>query len=63
MLNGKYDYFFPYESSQLPFFERLGTPDEHKDFYLSEDGHFVPREELITRSLTWLDKYLGPVVK
>ena len=61
ILNGKYDYFFPYESSQLPFLDRLGTPDEQKDFFLSNDGHFVPRNELITRSLAWFDKYLGPV--
>jgi len=26
MLNGKYDFFFPYETSQLPFYELLGTP-------------------------------------
>jgi len=25
MLNGKYDFFFPYETSQRPFFELLGT--------------------------------------
>ena len=61
ILNGKYDYFFPYESSQLPFLDRLGTPDEHQEFFLSDDGHFVPRNELITRSLVWFDRYLGPV--
>ncbi len=27
MLNGKYDFFFPYETSQLPYFELLGTPE------------------------------------
>ncbi|MFC1628508.1 protein kinase [Gemmatimonadota bacterium] len=61
MLNGKYDYFFPYESSQIPFFERLGTPDNRKEFFLSEGGHNVPREEVMARSLTWLDRYLGRV--
>lgn len=61
ILNGKYDFFFPYESTQIPFVERLGTLDEHKEFYLSEGGHNVPREELISRSLMWLDRYLGPV--
>ena len=29
MLNGKYDFFFPYETAQLPYLELLGTPDEH----------------------------------
>ena len=27
MLNGKYDFFFPYETSQLPFYGLLG-PDQ-----------------------------------
>ena len=26
-----------------------------------EGGHFLPRAELVTESLKWLDKYLGPV--
>lgn len=63
MLNGRYDYFYPYEATRIPVFERLGTPEDHKYFYVSEGSHYVPREELLTRALTWLDKYLGPVVK
>ena len=61
MLNGKYDYFFPYETSQLPFYTLLGTPEEHKKIFVYDGGHSVPRNELIKESLTWLDKYLGPV--
>jgi len=26
MLNGKYDHYCPYETSQLPMFQLLGTP-------------------------------------
>ncbi|MFC1628133.1 protein kinase [Gemmatimonadota bacterium] len=61
MLNGRYDYFYPYESTQIPFFNNLGTPDNHKEFYLSEGSHNVPREEVMARSLAWLDRYLGLV--
>ena len=61
MLNGKYDQFFPTETSQKPFFRLLGTPSDQKRYVVYEGGHFVPRTQLITESLAWLDKYLGPV--
>jgi dienelactone hydrolase len=61
MLNGKYDFFYPYETSQKPFYEQFTLPEEHRDFYVSEGSHFVPRDQLITRTLAWLDRYLGPV--
>ena len=60
MLNGKYDFFFPVEISQKPFFQMLGTPAEHKKYIVYEGGHDVPRTALITETLAWLDKYLGP---
>jgi dienelactone hydrolase len=60
MLNGKYDFFFPVELSQKPFFQMLGTPGEHKKYKVYEGGHDVPRTALITETLAWLDKYLGP---
>jgi len=63
MLNGKHDFFFPYETSQLPFFELLGTPKEHKKMFVYEGGHSVPRTEVVKETLTWLDRYLGPVGK
>ena len=61
MLNGRYDYFYPYETSSKPMFELLGTPAEHKRFFLYETGHTVPRTQVIKEFLDWLDKYLGPV--
>ena len=63
MLNGKYDHFFPVETSQKPFFNLLGTPSSQKRYVLYEGGHFVPRTQLIAESLAWLDKYLGPVAR
>jgi dienelactone hydrolase len=61
MLNGKYDFFFPYETSQLPFYELLGTPKEHKKLFLYDQGHNVPESQLSKQTLIWLDRYLGPV--
>jgi len=61
MLNGQYDYFFPYESSQLPYYERLGLPEDDKKIVVTEAGHSTPREIWIKEMLGWLDRYLGPV--
>jgi pimeloyl-ACP methyl ester carboxylesterase len=61
MLNGQYDFFFPVETSQVPMFRLLGTPPEHKRQVISEGGHHVPRTQLISETLSWLDRYLGPV--
>ena len=61
MLNGRYDFFFPYETSQLPFYTLLGTPEEHKKMFVYDHGHMVPETQLMKESLAWLDQYLGPV--
>ena len=61
MLNGRYDHGFTLEHSQIPMFQLLGTPAEHKRLILYETGHFVPRAQLIKETLVWLDRYLGPV--
>ncbi len=64
MLNGRYDYIFPVETAQLPFFERLGTPTEDKKHLLFDTGHVVVNshfEAAMTEALGWLDGRLGPV--
>jgi dienelactone hydrolase len=61
MLNGKYDFFFPVETAQRPFFDNLGTAADSKKWTVYEGGHDVPRTELIAETLRWLDRYLGPV--
>lgn len=57
MLNGKYDFFYPLETSQNPMYELLGTPLEHKKRYVYPTGHNVPEEELVREVLAWLKKY------
>ena len=59
MLNGIYDNGI--DTRIKPMFELLGTPDEHKRLILSETDHIPQRVEYIKESLSWLDKYLGPV--
>ncbi len=61
MLNGKYDLTFPFETTVQPMFDLLGTPAEHKRLRVYESDHFVPRNEFMKETLTWLDRYLGPV--
>ncbi len=63
MVNGRHDFLFPYETSQKPFFDALGTPSDQKALKLYDGGHgdFVTRPETIGEMLNWLDKYLGPV--
>jgi eukaryotic-like serine/threonine-protein kinase len=61
MLNGRYDFFFPEESTQEPYYRLLGSKPEEKKHLLYDAGHAIPRNELIKESLNWLDQYLGPV--
>jgi cephalosporin-C deacetylase-like acetyl esterase len=61
MLNGHYDFFFPAQSTQEPFFNLLGSRKGQKKRLLYETGHSIPRNELIKETLNWLDQYLGPV--
>jgi dienelactone hydrolase len=61
MLNGRYDTANPYETSQVPLYQLLGTPAEKKKHFVYNTSHFVPRDQLIKETLAWLDQYLGPV--
>jgi len=64
MINGKDDHAFPYETSQRPMYELLGTPAADKKHQVYPCGHSVlslfsrqVREEVTD----WLDRCLGPV--
>jgi eukaryotic-like serine/threonine-protein kinase len=62
MVNGKYDFELPVETSQRPLFDLLGTPPEHKRHAVLEGGHLPwRRQEVVDEILGWLDRYLGPV--
>ncbi|NNM04577.1 MAG: prolyl oligopeptidase family serine peptidase [Gemmatimonadetes bacterium] len=61
MMNGRYDPIFPYESSQLPMFEALGTPDTQKRFLTFPSGHssYGWNSELYREGISWLDQLFG----
>ena len=62
MLSGRHDYVFPYDTSQRPLFELLGTPPSEKRHVVFDAGHDpLPRSQVIREIVAWLDKYLGPV--
>jgi dienelactone hydrolase len=63
MLNGRYDYTFPLETSQKPLFGLFGTPEKDKRHMVYETAHDVTimRTEVVREVLNFLDKYLGPV--
>ena len=61
MLNGRYDFFFPVESTQNPFYDLLGSRKDQKKHFVYESSHSIPRNELIKEMLNWLDEFLGTV--
>jgi pimeloyl-ACP methyl ester carboxylesterase len=63
MINGRADFIFPLESTQLPLMRALGTPAKDKKHVLLDGGHATPvaQPDLIKAYLDWLDQYLGPV--
>jgi eukaryotic-like serine/threonine-protein kinase len=63
MVNGRYDYTFPLETSQDPLFRMLGTPPAEKSHVVLDTPHDVTqqRTRLIQEVLSWLDRYLGRV--
>ncbi len=61
MVNGRYDYFFPVETSQVPLFERLGAPERDKRHVILDTRHVPPNDLLTKEVLDWLDRHLGAV--
>ena len=59
MINGKYDFGQPVETTQRPLFDLLGAPD--KTFRVLEAGHKLPNDAVAAEMLPWLDRVLGPV--
>jgi pimeloyl-ACP methyl ester carboxylesterase len=64
MINGRYDYIFPLESSQQVLFDLFATPADDKKHRLFETGHGVRSyrtAEIELEILSWLDRFLGVV--
>jgi dienelactone hydrolase len=63
MVNGRYDFTFSPERSQLSLFRMLGKPDAGKRRVVFDTPHDISQQpEALSREvLSWLDKYLGRV--
>jgi formylglycine-generating enzyme required for sulfatase activity/DNA-binding winged helix-turn-helix (wHTH) protein len=62
MIGGRDDFNFPYETSQRPFFDMLGTADEFKEKLTLDWGHLPPQyTDVIKALVSWSDHWLGPV--
>jgi eukaryotic-like serine/threonine-protein kinase len=61
LLNGRYDFGVPVETSQRPLFALLGAAAEHKRHVILETGHALPIDDVVREILPWLDHYLGRV--
>jgi hypothetical protein len=61
MINGRSDFIRPLETSQRPLFRLLGAPEKDKRHVIIAGGHVTPMDDVIKKTLNWLDRYLGPV--
>jgi dienelactone hydrolase len=59
--NGRYDFFFPVETSAKPLLGLFGTPATDKEPRIYETGHVASvTSEPLRDELAFLDKHLGP---
>jgi pimeloyl-ACP methyl ester carboxylesterase len=63
MLNGRYDFGNPVETSQRPLFALLGASQAQKRHAIVESGHALSIDDVAREILPWLDRFLGPVVR
>jgi pimeloyl-ACP methyl ester carboxylesterase len=63
MLNGRYDFGSPVETSQRPLFALLGASTGQKRHAIIESGHALSIDDVTREILPWLDRYLGRVVR
>lgn len=63
MLNGRSDIRFPYETSQVPLFNLLGSPPGKKKHKTYPGGHSFLGwyDEMVKETHDWFDEQLGPV--
>jgi len=59
MVNGRYDSFFPLETSQNVMFRFLGTLEKEKRHAVLDGGHIPAHDQTVREILNWLDKYQG----
>ena len=63
-ITGTHDRVFPYETSQTPMFDNLGTAESDKQWVRYDASHGVRvefREQVFQEIQSWLDNYFGLV--
>ncbi len=63
MLNGRYDFQSPLETSQRPLFALLGSAKGQKRHAIIDSGHALSIDDVAREMLPWLDRYLGRVTR
>jgi hypothetical protein len=61
LMNARYSSAWPYEMSQLPMLEYLGTRVEHKRLASGDYTDPVPFPDIYPVVIPWYDQYLGSV--
>ena len=62
LINGRTDFIYPMATAQLPLFNLLGVPPEHKRHAGLQGGHIPDNlNDILREALDWFDRYLGPV--
>ena len=59
-LGGRYDFNHPEEPHQREFFRHLGTPDDQHHHVLEAGHQPLPLNSVISLSVDFLERYVGP---
>ena len=55
LLNGRYDFYFPYQSSQLPLFNLMNLDNNNKRHVVVDYAHYVPTHIVREETLEWIN--------
>ena len=55
LLNGRYDFYFPYQSSQLPLYNLMDLNDNNKRHVVVDYAHYVPMHIVRDETLKWIN--------
>ena len=55
LLNGRYDFYFPYQSSQLPLYNLMNLDNNKKRHVVVDYAHYVPMHIVREETLKWIN--------
>ena len=56
LLNGRYDFYFPYKSSQLPLYNLMDLDNTNKRHVVVEYAHYVPYHIVAEETINWINR-------